>query len=145
MASMFTNYDNNINSLACGTHFHPSPKKYPKIITNIKGEVLGVQVERSELLQLYFHLEDTYEVDFDEIYNSSALFEVLTTTHKVVISKEFLTAEILNQDTTDLVIYLSKSEMETLKKETYNMRLTLKTTETSYEVFAEKDGYLVVR
>jgi hypothetical protein len=35
--------------------------------------------------------------------------------------------------------------METLKKETYNMRVTLKTTKNTYEVFAEKDGYLIVR
>ena len=35
--------------------------------------------------------------------------------------------------------------MKVLKKETYTMRVILKTAETDYLVFAEKDGYLVIR
>jgi hypothetical protein len=35
--------------------------------------------------------------------------------------------------------------MKLLKKETYNMRVTIKTNVADYIVFAEKAGYLVIR
>jgi hypothetical protein len=44
-----------------------------------------------------------------------------------------------------LCVFLTTEELKPLKKETYNMRVTLKTTENEYVVFAEKDGYLVIR
>jgi hypothetical protein len=90
-------------------------------------------------------LEDICEVEVAEIIQGTTVFEILTTTHKSILSVEYLTAEILNQTTNDLFVSLSQAEMETLKKETYNMRVTLKTAENTYEVFAEKDGYLIVR
>jgi hypothetical protein len=145
MVNMFTNYESSSKKQLCGTHLRPTPQKEPKIITNIKGDILGVQVEHSNPLQLYFHLEDVCEVEVAEIIRGTTLFEILTTTHKSILSVEYLTAEILNQTTNDLVVSLSQAEMETLKKETYNMRVTLKTAENIYEVFAEKDGYLIVR
>ena len=72
-------------------------------------------------------------------------FEILTTTHKSIFSKEYVTAEILDQFTGDLYIFLTVDEMKELKKETYTMKVTLKTADTAYEVFAENDGYLIVR
>ena len=36
-------------------------------------------------------------------------------------------------------------EMKNLKKEMYNMRVTLKTANAEYVIFKEKDGYLVIR
>jgi hypothetical protein len=54
-------------------------------------------------------------------------------------------SEILDQYTYDLGISLTSDEMKSLKKETYNMKVTLKTSTANYIVFAEKDGYLVIR
>jgi hypothetical protein len=145
MVNMFTNYENDQKKQLCEAYLHPTTQKEPKIITNIKGDILGVQIEHSNPLRLYFHLEDICEVEVAEIIQGTTVFEILTTTHKSILSVEYLTAEILNQTTNDLFVSLSQAEMETLKKETYNMRVTLKTAENTYEVFAEKDGYLIVR
>jgi hypothetical protein len=52
MVSMFTNYETGVKNKPYESHFHPVSQKEPKIITNIKGEILGVQVEQSNSLQL---------------------------------------------------------------------------------------------
>ena len=149
MTNMFTNYDNQSNKTQCKPHFHYEPKKGTKLITNIKGEVLGVQVIHSEPLQLYFHLENFSEIDTNEALNAIlqgvTLFEILTTTGKNIVTWEYSTVDILDQYTNDLCIALPQEEMKKLKKETYAMRLTLKAADFEYQVFAEKDGYLVVR
>lgn len=149
MANMFTNYDNNVKSLPCGPHFHREPQKDAKIITNIKGEMIGVQVNHANPLQLYFHLEDIEGLNSGDslatIVQGGTLFEVLTTTGKVLVKREYITAEILDQYTYDLCVTLTQEEMKNLKKETYAMRVTLKTAIAEYKVFAEKDGYLIVR
>lgn len=145
MANMFTNYDNDIKSTPC---FMPSPaesQKGTKLISNVKGETIGVQVDRANDLQLYFHLEDVCDVEIEEIMPGTTVFEILTTTHKSILSKEYMTAEILDQFTGDIYISLTANEMKELKKETYTMKVTLKTADTAYEVFAENDGYLIVR
>jgi hypothetical protein len=115
------------------------------LLTNIKDEALGVQVEYSSPLQLYFHLENVCEITAQELLASTVLFEILTTTHKVLVSREFQTSEILNQSTNDLYVFINSEGLKTLKKETYNMRVTLKTAADNFVVFAEKDGYLVLR
>ena len=79
------------------------------------------------------------------IVQGGTLFEVLTTTGKVLVKREYITAEILDQYTYDLCVTLTQEEMKNLKKETYVMRVTLKTAIAEYKVFAEKDGYLIVR
>ena len=145
MSNMFTSYETNTRNTSCCPHFVSEPKNGPKMITNIKGDVLGVQINYALPLQLYFHLENICEVELNELLSGTTLFEILTTTHKIRVSREFLTSEILNQDTSDLCISLTAEEMELLKKETYNMRVTLKTAMQSFIVFAEKDGYLVIR
>lgn len=143
MSSMFTNYE------TPKYKYCPPPPimdpKGAKLVTNIKGKVLGVQVAYNTPLQLYFHLENTCEVALEELLAGTALFEILTTTHKVVVSREYQISEILDQNTNDLCIYLAQDEMKSLKKETYNMRVTLKTATAEYIVFAEKDSYLVIR
>lgn len=145
MSKMFINYESNLMTQVCRPNFQPEPQKCPKIITNIKGETIGVQVDQMSPLQLYFHLENICDVEIDELLQGTLLFEVLTTTHKSVIAKEYPIIEVLNQYTNDLFIMLSQAEMQTLKKETYDMRVTLKTANANYQVFAEKDGYLIVR
>jgi hypothetical protein len=145
MVDMFTNYENNIRGLSCDAPCQVEPPKGIKVLQNVKGKVIGVQVEQSNPLQLYFHLEDICDIEVEELMPGMTRFEVLTTTHKVVLSHEYATAEILNQYTGDLYIFLTVEEMKTLKKEAYTMRVILTTAENTYEVFAEKDGYLVVR
>jgi hypothetical protein len=142
---MFTNYDNDINNVPCFPPPPPEAPKGPRLITSVKGQVLGVQVEQSHPLQLYFRLENVCDVEIDEIKLGTVLFEVLTTTHKLVISKEFIAKDILDPFTGDLYIYLSQAELKDLKKEAYNMKVTVKTPELDLVVFAEQDGYLIVR
>ena len=145
MANMFTNYDNDIKSMPCFVPPPFEPQKGTRLIRNVKGETIGVQVDRANDLQLYFHLEDVCDVEIEEVMLGMTTFEILTTTHKNIISKDYTTAEILDQFTGDLYIFLTVDEMEELKKETYTMKVTLKTADTAYEVFAENDGYLIVR
>lgn len=143
MANMFTSYDTERKTMPCS--ILPPPPNGIKVLKNVKGDTLGVQVDYSTPLQLYFHLEGVCGSDLEELSSGVTKFEILTTTHKKVFSKEYLTAEILNQETGDLFISLTTDEMTTFKKETYTMRVTLTTAINSYEVFAEKDGYLVIR
>ena len=145
MANMFTNYDNDIKSMPCFVPPPFEPQKGTRLIRNVKGETIGVQVDRANDLQLYFHLEDVCGVEIEEVMPGMTTFEILTTTHKNIISKDYTTAEILDQFTGDLYIFLTVDEMKELKKETYTMKVTLKTADTAYEVFAENDGYLIVR
>lgn len=144
MTNMFTNYDN-IKSTSCfAAPLFDLPKGI-KSIKNIKGEILGVQAEQALPLQLYFHLENVCEEELLEIISGTVLFEIITTTHKTMMSKEFLVSNILDQASRDLSIRLSPEELKPLKKETYTMRVTLKVAETSYVIFDEKDSYLVIR
>ena len=145
MSNMFASYETDTRCTSCRPHFVSEPKNGPKMITNIKGDVLGVQVDYALPLQLYFHLENVCEVEIEELLSGTALFEILTTTHKVLVSREFMISEILDQYTNDLCISLTPDEMKPLKKETYNMKVTLKTSTDTFIVFAEKDGYLVIR
>jgi hypothetical protein len=145
MSNMFASYETDTRRTSCRPHFVRESKTGPKMITNIKGDALGVQIDYALPLQLYFHLENVCEVEIEELLSGVALFEILTTTHKVLVSREFIISEILDQYTNDLHISLTPDEMEPLKKETYNMRVTLKTSTADYVVFAEKDGYLVIR
>ena len=145
MSNMFASYETDIRRTSCHPHFISEPKTGPKMITNIKGDVLGVQIDYASPLQLYFHLENICEVDREELLSGTALFEIITTTHKVLVSREFMISEILDQYTNDLYISLTSDELKPLKKETYNMKVTLKTSTETFIVFAEKDGYLVIR
>ena len=145
MSNMFTSYETDTKCPSCRPPFVSEPQSGPKMITNIKGDVLGVQIDYASPLQLYFHLENICDVELEELLSGTALFEVITTTHKVLISREFSILEILNSNTNDLCISLTPEELKPLKKETYNMRVTLKTSTETFIVFAEKDGYLVIR
>ena len=145
MSNMFTNYDNDIKSVAYPPCFRPEPKKGPKLLRNIKGETLGVQIDYASPLQLYFHLENVCDVEIDGYLPGITRFEILTTTHKVLVTQEYKTADILNPFTGDLCIIVPASALQVLKKESYNMRVTLETAETTDTIFAEKDGYLVIR
>lgn len=145
MSNMFISYETNTGNMPCPPYPVREPEKGTKLLTNIKGDVLGVQIDYALPLQLYFHLENVCEVELNELVSGTALFEILTTTHKVLVSKEFKISEILDQYTNDLYISLTQDEMKPLKKETYNMRVTLQTAIGELVVFAEKDGYLVIR
>ena len=145
MSNMFISYETDTKCPSCRPPFVSEPLNGPKMITNIKGDVLGVQIDYASPLQLYFHLENVCEVEIEALLSGTALFEIITTTHKVLVSREFMISEILDQYTNDLYISLTSDELKPLKKETYNMKVTLKTSTETFIVFAEKDGYLVVR
>lgn len=145
MSNMFISYETNTKNMFCPPCPVRETEKGTKLLTNVKGDILGVQIDYALPLQLYFHLENVCEVELNELVSGTALFEILTTTHKVLVSKEFKISEILDQYTKDLYISLTQDEMKPLKKETYNMRVTLQTAIGELVVFAEKDGYLVIR
>jgi hypothetical protein len=145
MTNMFTSYDNEALGIPCRPRQHCEPQRGAKLLTNIKGELLGVQIDYNIPMQLYFHLENTCDCDIAELLAGTTVFEILTTTHKSAFECEYKTAEILDQYTNDLCISLSIEEVQTLRKETYNMKVTLKTATGDIVVFAEKDGYLVIR
>ena len=145
MSNMFISYETDAKNIPCHPQHIIESKKDNKLITNVKGETLGVQIDYALPLQLYFHLENVCEVELSELLEGTALFEILTTTHKVLVSREYLISDILDQYTNDLYISLNQEEMQPLKKETYNMRVTLKTLNANFVVFDEKDGYLVIR
>ena len=145
MSNMFISYETDMRCTPCHPHFVSEPKNSPKMITNIKGDVLGVQIDYALPLTLYFRLENLCDVEIEDLLSGTAIFEIITTTHKVLVSHEFLISEILDQSTNDLCISLTSEELEPLKKETYNMKVTLKTSTKTFVVFAEKDGYLVIR
>ncbi len=145
MTNMFVSYETESKRTHCPPYFVSKSSKGPKMLTNLKGEMLGAQIEYASPLQLYFHLENICEVDFTELLSGSVTFEILTTTHKILISREYKISEILDQNSNDLCIFLSQDTMKILKKETYNMKVTLKTSTETFVVFAEKDGYLVIR
>ena len=145
MSKMFSSYEQRVLNMPCT----PPPVcefiNEPKMVTNIKGEVLGVQLDQTSPFQLYFHLENACEIELNELLAGVALFEILTTTHKVCIEREYQVADILDPYSNDLNIFLTPEETKSLKKETYNMRVTLKTAENTFVVFTEKDGYLIIR
>jgi hypothetical protein len=145
MANMFTSYETETKNIPCPPYYVSEPPKGTKMLTNIKGEVLGVQVDYASPLHLYFHLENICEVDFNELLLGSVKFEILTTTHKILISRDYQISEILDQGSNDLYIFIEQEEMKTLKKEMYTMRVTLNVAGIELHVFAEKDGYLVIR
>ena len=145
MSNMFTSYETNTRNIPCSPCYENKSGNGNKLLTNIKGDILGIQIDYALPLQLYFHLENIFEAELNELLAGTALFEVLTTTHKVLVSREFQISEILDQYTNDLYISLTQDEMQPLKKETYNMRVTLKVGAENLVVFAEKDGYLVIR
>lgn len=145
MSSMFTSYEINTQSISCPPPLIPEPRKGTKVLTNIKGEVLGVQVDYASPLQLYFHLENICEIEPEDLLAGTVLFEILTTTHKSLVTCEYLIIDILDQYSNDLYIFLASEELKPLKKETYTMKVTLQTAAGDFIVFAEKDGYLVIR
>ena len=146
MTNMFTSYETASENVCCNQVVKPSSESNPKLITNIKGEFLGVQVDQTAPLQLYFHLENIDEVEnFEDIIQGRAIFEIITTTHKVITTKDYSIDTILDQTTNDLCITLAQEEMSILKKETYSMRVTIMTATKTYVVFTENDGYLIIR
>ena len=144
MSRMFTSYET-----AIGIPFTPPcngrPLKGTKMLTNIKGTQLGIQVEYAAPIQLYFRLENVCEAELNELITGTALLEILTTTHKVLVSQSYLIADILDPYSNDLYFFIDKEALKPLKKETYNIKVTLKAAGKDYIVFAEKDGYLVIR
>ena len=98
MTNMFVSYETESKRIHCPPYFVSKSSKGPKMLTNLKGEMLGVQIEYASPLQLYFHLENICEVDFNELLSGSATFEILTTTHKILISREYKISEILDQN-----------------------------------------------
>ena len=146
MANMFTNYDNDIKNGVEMPCFPPIDPKKPQLITNIKGDILGIQVDHTSPCHLCFHLENMWEVeDLTAFSQGCAVFEVLTTTHKVVMSREYALQEIWDQFTNEICIYLSPEDLKELKLEAYNMKITIKTALGEYVIFTEKDGRLIIR
>lgn len=153
MKDMFYNYDHNINK-----------KEYPKldswggetkmlegnnntyIITDIKGNEIGVEVKRDVGFTLYFTLDGEVEGSSisELVDNSTILFEIIDRTHEVVLSYK---PDVVDYDliTNTMAIEISAKQASILKLESYRMRLTLNWPDGSYRLVDEDAGLLIVR
>lgn len=154
MKNMFFNYDNNIDTSLynkeSNCHCNHCVKDF-SIVTDIKGNFLGINTKFQHPISLYFHLEDfgseylafTGYSLADLVLSSKIVFEIRTLTHKPVITKEFLAQDCFSSSTNDLFIYLD--DIKDLKQESYRMSLKLVWEDETYELFSETDGLLIVR
>lgn len=152
MSNMFYNYDNNINVDL--EHACPIRPLFPDltsssrsaVICNIKGEPIGLEVSYGMPVTLYFNLVETSGQNLlDILADSLVKFELITTNHKVALEKTFNIPEVFNSNTNDIVINLATADMSELRKESYNIQLTIDFVDGSYPLFSERDGLLVIR
>lgn len=133
MKDMFYKYDNDCKENGQhGPHFPQEETKVLEscsnsyIITDIKGNELGVEVKHNNAFTLYFSINGCgYCVD--EIFNGGKfLFEILSSTkHDVLISHEYTPGEVMNPDTGDIEIHIDTLESRQLDIDSYRMRLTI--------------------
>ena len=150
MKNMFFNYDNNIETNRPAGHQHFENQD---IVKDIKGNFLGIKAKFQTPTTLYFHLTDfgseylsTNGISLtDLVMSSNIVFEILTTTRKVVVSKNILAQDCFISTSQDIVVFLDTEDMKSLKQESYKMSLKLSWGEDSYEVFSDSDGLLIIR
>ena len=150
MKNMFFNYDNNIDTSSHKEHPH---FENPDIIKDINGKFLGIKAKFQTPTTLYFHLTDfgseyllTNGLSLaDLVMSSDIVFEISTTTHKVVVTKHISAQDNFISNSNDIIVFLDTEDMQKLKQESYKMNLKLSWEEDVYEVFSETDGLLIIR
>lgn len=157
MKDMFFNYDNKTNLNVCTNHCSHNLDTLAatpavKLVTNIKDELLGIQVKHSNPFSLYFHLNDfgtAYETTAgsltDLIYSSLIKFELITISGKVIFTKEFSAEDVLDSFTNNLKLDFTHEESKKLKKEAYKMSVKLCWGEDYFEIFTPANGLLIIR
>lgn len=153
MLDMFYNYDNDINK-----KYYDLPVKYEKpakilqnenvvkIVYNIWGDQIGVQVAYKDDFYLYFNLEGTVEdSSIEELLSQSIIsFKFFDLWDKEIINKT-IDFNCFDAETGTLTVYVTKEEAAKLKRETYKMELSLNWADGDYILFSKRDGMLLVR
>lgn len=168
MKDLFYNYDNCINKKDCAevterTNMTKtlSSDSTTKIVKDVKGNELGIQVKHNNAFTLYFSMSDYSDTtNFTELLSSSTFtFQILTTLHDVVINKELAADDIFIAALNAVAISISDTEAKELDIDSYRMKLTLTcqvidedseedtvTYKTlTYELYPEEAGLLIVR
>jgi hypothetical protein len=153
MRSMFYNYDNNIEKdlePQPPVHFAPPLKPLTStpnasFIYTINGKPLGIEVKQGTPINLYFNLQEAHGADIPTVLAESFLkFQLIGCNHKVVFEK-ILTPEACLYGYSDIKIELSASEIASLRKESYQIRLSIEWPDESYVLYSEADGLFVIR
>lgn len=154
MKDMFYNYDNNIDKKE-----YPHPIFFPeqvnildstnnvKLISDIKGNEIGVEVKQNTDFDLYFTLE-TIDCDccLDElVLNSSVIFELKNRLHTVMFSKSVQGAEVYCPEINAIKLHFNDNELANLKRESYDIHLMLIWPDGKYELFTDGSGKLILR
>jgi hypothetical protein len=154
MKDMFYNYEHNINKKEYHQPIGITVPSYIltgnpniSIITNIKGDEIGVQVNKNVPFSLYFYLhsENCRESIAEDLKDSEITFEILNYTHDIVITKTLSLDECFDQNTNTIKIEVIQEELAKLKREAYRVRLAANWADGCYELYPEMTGLLIVR
>lgn len=153
MLDMFYNYDNDIDK-----KYYALPVTYKKptkilqnentvkIVYNVWGDQIGVQVSYQDDFYLYFNLDGIVEDSSIEklLEQSTISFKLYNLWDKVVINKT-IDFSCFEAETSTLAVYVTKEEAAKLKQETYKMELSLSWVDGDYTLFSKRDGMLLIR
>lgn len=158
MKDMFFNYDNKTNvhicpPVDCNCDRVLKSTDAISIVTNIRGEVLGVQVKHSNPFSLYFQLADfgtsflsAEESLADLVLASKIKFELITISGKTIFTKEFSSAETFDELTSSLKLDFTHEESKSFKQEAHKMSVKLFWGDSDYyEIFTPENGLLIIR
>ncbi len=153
MKDMFFNYDNdtNISTHCSKSSCHQADTQ--EIVRDITGKFLGLKIPYKQPTTLYFNIKDLGSPYLAENYltlgevllKSKFLFEIQTTNYNTIIRKEYEGINCVDSDTCDCLITLDLEDFESLKQETYRIKLSLIFEDDIYEIFSNRDGFLIIR
>ena len=148
MKDMFFNYDHNINKKECQEiHWYNKPLKNMvgysdlQVVTNIKGDLIGVSVFKNNPIKLYFYIDGDIDGNFDiDDKLSNITFEIIDKNeeHKVRITKEVICKN------GEIIVYIPAEE-NILEQDIYKLKLTAIIEDEPHTLFAEQDAFLEVR
>ena len=156
MKNMFYKYDNKISPDSVPHKHHPLPVATAtpavSVVTNVKGDVVGVQIKQSNPFTLYFNLDDFGSVFnttgmslADLILSSDIIVDMYSLTGQNVLSKTYSPFEVFDEYGCYLALDFNTEDLSKLKKESYRLSVKLFFGDNSYEIFSPADSVLIVR
>lgn len=156
MKDMFYKYNNrDLPDIPSTCHHHNKEiEAAPSIslVTNVKGEVIGIQVKKSNPFTLYFNLEDfgsafktTGMSLADIILTSTISVELYTLTGVNILNKTYSPFDVFDEYGCYLALDFTPEDLSVLKKESYRLSVKLLFGESQYEIFSQADSLLIVR
>lgn len=151
MRSMFYNYDNNIDKdlkPLCPAIEPLRPlmsTPNAAFIYSIDGKPIGIEAKQGTPISLYFSLQEANGVAIPTVLAESQLkFQLIGCNHQVIFEK-ILAPEACLYSYSDLKIELSAAETAALRKESYNIKLSIEWPNESYVLYSEADSLFVIR